>query len=328
MQGFNQKQRGMRRCLAVSFFVIRLMTPPCVNLPRRYSWAYRIFFLVLISGTHSPAAASQRLRPADVVSKHLESIGSAKARESVKTRIISGTAQVIFRTTPPGQAIGRAVLASDGNKHLLGMSFPSPVYPREHLGFNGTGFIAAFVTPGVRSVLGNFLMTNEVVSKQGLMGGALSSAWPLNDLESRNTRLEYIGTRSIYGRTVHEIRYFPQGGSDLKITMLFEQETFRHVRTEYERVIPAQLDTRSMTNIQTRESRYKMIEDFSLFKKEGELTLPHIYTITLSVDTQGGTFLAEWTLKLVQFSFNEKIDPASFSISARLIQKSYFQLHV
>lgn len=262
------------------------------------------------------SAPARKLTAAEVVSKHLDSIGPAKARAAVTSRIIAGTAQVIFRTTPEGQAIGRAVLASEGQKILVGMSFPSPVYPREQLGFNGTSFIAAFVTPGVRSVLGNFLMTNEVVFKQGLVGGALSTAWPLADLESRNARLDYVGTKKIDGRTLHEIRYLPHGGSDLKITLFFDQETFRHVRTEYERVIPAQMDTRSLTNVQTRESRYKLVEEFSLFKQEGELTLPHIYTIKLSVDTQGGTFLAEWTLKLVQFSFNEKIDPASFSISA------------
>jgi hypothetical protein len=88
------------------------------------------------------------------------------------------------------------------------------------------------------------------------------------------------------------------------------------VRTEYKRVIAAQMDTRSYTNVQTRESRYKLVEEFSLFKQEGELTLPHIYTIKLSVDTQGGTFQAEWIIKLVQFTFNDKIDPNSFSISA------------
>jgi hypothetical protein len=97
--------------------------------------------------------------------------------------------------------------------------------------------------------------------------------------------------------------------------LYFDQESFRHVRTEYERVIPAQLDTRAYGNVQTRESRYKMIEDFSSFKTEAGLTLPHIYTIKLSVDTQGGSFLADWTLKFIQFTFNEKIDPAAFSIS-------------
>jgi hypothetical protein len=70
------------------------------------------------------------------------------------------------------------------------------------------------------------------------------------------------------------------------------------------------------SNVQEREGRYKMIEDFSLFKTEGELTLPHIYTIKLSVDTINGTFLAEWTIKLTNFEFNQPIDPAAFNVSA------------
>ena len=81
-------------------------------------------------------------------------------------------------------------------------------------------------------------------------------------------------------------------------------------------MIAAQMDSRSYTNVQTRESRYKMVEEFTLFKKEGDLMLPHIYKIKLSVDTQSGTYLAEWTIKLTQFSFNEKIDPSSFTITA------------
>ena len=68
-------------------------------------------------------------------------------------------------------------------------------------------------------------------------------------------------------------------------------------------------------NVQERETRYYMVEEFSLFKREGDLTLPHIYKITLSVDAQNGTFLAEWVIKLTQFEFNQKIDPNSFSIS-------------
>jgi hypothetical protein len=271
--------------------------------------------LFLAVSCECPQATAQKITAADLIAKHLESIGSAAGRASVKTRIIAGSAQVIFRTEPSGQAVGRAVLASEGAKTLLGMSFPSPVYPREQFGFNGNSFIAAFVTPGTRSVLGSFLMTNDVIFKQGLIGGVLSAAWPLSDFESRNARAEYLGVRKIDDRMFHALRFIPSRGSDLKITLFFEQDSFRHVRTEYERVIPAPMDTRSYTNVQTRESRYKMIEDFSLFKPEGELKLPHVYTIKLSVDTQGGTFLAEWTIKLTQFSFNEKIDPNSFSIS-------------
>ena len=262
------------------------------------------------------AGAQEKMKPADVVAKHLESIGSAKARESVKTRIFVGTSQVIFRTEPSGQAIGRAVLASEGDKLLIGMSFPTPVYPREQFGFNGTTFMAAFVTPGVRSMLGGFLMTNDVIFKQGLMGGTLSSTWPLLNASPEHSRLEYAGTRKIDDQEVHELRYRPRGGSGLEISLYFDKENFRHVRTEYKRLIPAQIDTRASTNVQTRESRYKLTEDFSLFKQEGELMLPHIYTIKLSADTQSGTFLADWTIKLTQFVFNDKIDPNSFTISA------------
>ena len=260
------------------------------------------------------SSLAQRITAEEIVARHLESIGPAKARSAA--RIISGTAQVIFRTPPPGQAIGKAVLASDGLKYLVGMSFPSPVYPREELGFNGNSFVAAFVTPGVRSVLGNFLMTHDLIFKQGLMGGALSTSWPLLDLAGRNAQLEYVGVRKLDDWRLHELRYLPRGGSDLKIKLLFEQDTFRHVQTEFDRVIPAPTGTRGYGNVQETETRYHMVEEFSLFKKEGDLTLPHIIKIKLSVDAQNGTFLAEWVIKLTQFEFNQKIDPNSFNISA------------
>lgn len=270
--------------------------------------------LMPASGSMPPVA--QKLKAEDIVAQHLESIGPAKARAEIRTRIISGTSQVIFRTTPAGQAVGKAVLASDGNKSLFGMSFPSPVYPREQLGFNGSSFMAAFATPGTRSALGSFLMTNDAIFKQGLMGGTLTSAWPLADVKGHNARVDYLGTRKLDDRMMHEIRYFPRGNSDLKITLFFEGETFRHLRTEYERVIPAPMGKVEYTNVQEREGRYKMVEEFSLFKPEGGLNLPHIYTIKLSADTVNGTFLAEWTVKLTQFDFNQKIDPSAFSVSA------------
>jgi hypothetical protein len=110
--------------------------------------------------------ATDKLKIEEVLAKHLESIGSAQNRKAVKTRIISGTSFVAFRTAPTGQASGKAVLASDGVKSLIGMSFYSPVYPREQFAFDGSRFIAAFVTPGVRSSLGSFLMIHDFIFKR------------------------------------------------------------------------------------------------------------------------------------------------------------------
>src|SRR6266513_3059592 len=214
-----------------------------------------VTMLVALCLFNQHSSATDKIKPEDLVAKHLESIGKAASRSSVTTRIIAGTSQVIFRTPPPGQATGRAVMASEGNKSLIGMSFQSPVYPREELGFNGNSFIAAYSTPGNRSSLGSFLMTHDLIFKQGLMGGTLSSAWPLLDLTARGAQLEYAGTRKVDNRTLHELKYTPRKGSDLKISLFFDQQTFQHVRTEYERVIAAPTGDRSYVAGVTRETR-------------------------------------------------------------------------
>src|SRR6267142_6864632 len=195
--------------------------------------------LVVLCLLAQHSSATDKIKPEDLVARHLESIGTAASRSAVTTRIIAGTSQVIFRTPPPGQATGRAVMASEGNKSLIGMSFKSPVYPREELGFNGNSFIAAYVTPGIRSSLGGFLMTHDLIFKQGLMGGTLSSAWPLLDLAGRGAQLAYAGTKKVDNRTLHELKYLPHKGSDLKISVFFDEQSFQHVRTEYERIIAA-----------------------------------------------------------------------------------------
>jgi hypothetical protein len=279
-----------------------------------------LLLLTLVSATplfSQSSGPSNKQKVEQVVAKHLESIGTEQARASIKTRIIAGSSQVIFRTTPVGQAYGRGVLASDGEKSLIGMSFNSPVYPREEFGFNGKSFIAAFVTPGVRSSLGSFLMNHSILFKQGLMGGTLSSAWFLLDASSRNPELEYVGLKKVGERQAHEIKYVARGASELQISLFFDEVTFQHVRTEYRRVIAASTGTRAYTNVDERETRYKLVEEFSNFDTEKPLHLPHTYKIHLTVDAQTGTFEAEWVLKLTEFTFNQKIDPNSFSITAR-----------
>ena len=81
-------------------------------------------------------------------------------------------------------------------------------------------------------------------------------------------------------------------------------------------VIAASIGTRSPIDGKDRDTRYKMVEEFSNFRNEGGLNLPHSYKINLLVDAPAGTFLADWEINLTQFTFNETIDPNSFSIVA------------
>lgn len=275
-------------------------------------WSTPLVIALISFGIGAQTPSPEKITPEVLIAKHLDSIAPAEKRQAVHSRIISGTSFVEFLTVPKGQAVGRAVLASEPTRHLIGLSFKNPVYPKEGFGFNGTNFIAAFVTPGVRSSLGSFLMQHDLIFKQGLMGGTLSSAWVLENLQGKNRTLSYAGLKKIDKRMLHELKYSPRG-SDLQISLYFDEVTYQHVRTEYRRLIPAETGDRSYGNITARESRYKLSEEFSDFKPEQGLTLPHKYKIEFSADNQSGTFLAQWTLTLTTFAFNEKIDPAAYN---------------
>ncbi len=55
------------------------------------------------------------------------------------------------------------------------------------------------------------------------------------------------------------------------------------------------------------DSIYVLIEKFDDFKKVGAMTLPHSYTMDYSVEGQGHTFIAKWTMKAVQWAFNRDL---------------------
>jgi hypothetical protein len=200
------------------------------------------WLLVGVSLTNSPispGSAAEKLNAEEVVAKHLASIGSAEARASVRSRFIIGMAQVNFRGRGTGSATGRAVLASEGVKNLVGMVFATPDYPSEKVGFDGQNLTVGYIKSGVRSSLGSFLLIHEAVFKHGLIGGALSSAWPLLNSATRDATLEYAGAGKIGGKQTHKLKYSPRKGSDLRVTLFFDANTFQHIRTEYERVVNA-----------------------------------------------------------------------------------------
>jgi hypothetical protein len=260
---------------------------------------------------------TEKMNPEEVVAKHLASIGSAEARASVRSRFIVGSAQATFRGRGSGSADGRAVLASEGVKNLVGMVFATPDYPGEKVGFDGQSLTVGYVKPGVRSSLGSFLLIHETVFKHGLIGGALSSAWPLFDLASRDAKVEYAGAGKVGGKQMHKLAYIPRKGSELRVILFFEAETFRHVRTEYVRVVDARMGANGVdSSAGQRETRYQMVEEFAEFEREGALTLPHLYKIQLSIESTNGSISYHWALGLKQFTFNRTIAPGDFNVNS------------
>jgi hypothetical protein len=258
----------------------------------------------------------EKLKPEEVVAKHLESIGTAEARQAVRNLVASGTVVFSIRSGGKGQTGGASLIASEGEMNLFKMVFQSsPTYPHELFSYDGKNFGAMHIRAGARSPLGEFFMSHDTIFKQGLLGGALSTAWPLLNLSNKNPKLDYEGTKKIGDRQTHELRYTPRKGSDMKIKLFFDAETFQHVRTEYEHTLAAALGGRISTggaSTGKNEIRYKLVEDFSDFKKEGNLMLPHTYKLALSV--QGPIItLQDWVFELTQFAFNQRLNPKDFT---------------
>ncbi len=270
-------------------------------------------------------SAMQKMTAEEVVRKHLESIAATETRESIKSRIAIGTTKFSYRVTKGvGKSEGTAVMASEGDRSLIGMNFPEADYPHERLGYDGKSFTTGFIRTGIRTVLGDFLYSHNDVFKEGLVGGSLSQTWALLNLAERKPKLEYGGTKKINGKEAYVLSYGLRKGSDFEIRLYFDTSTFQHVRTEYTQVIAAMIGQTVGTlqgrptenSSRQRSTRYEIVEDFSDFKTEGGLTLPHNYKLRLVIDNQGGARQFDWELSLVQYSFNRPIPPDSFNVEA------------
>lgn len=282
-----------------------------------------LLLIFIIPCINAAAPAPDKVTAEEVIAKHLAAIGSAEALAAVKTRIAVGNAKAITHSKAMRDVTGVAQFASDGDKILLAMIFNLLDYPYDKAGYDGQKMTVALLpTSGSRTSLGDFFVSHNAVFKEGLIGGVLSSAWPLLDSASKKPKLSFAGTDKIDGREVYKLKYPPPKGSgDFQINLFFDAETFRHVRTEYQYVISNQMGARpsefgtTNTGSQTR-SRTKLVEDFSDFKTENNLTLPHTYTIRFTQDAYQRTVVLEWVINFSQFIFNQEIDTGAFNVSA------------
>jgi len=283
---------------------------------------FKLLCLFMMAGTGSSvlqAKPDSKLSPAEVVAKHLESIGSAAARSELQSVIARGTAVVTLRQGGQGQAAGQAVVASQGHMNVINMVFESGDYPIERIAFDGKNMYTSQIRPAVPTRLAQFILREDAIFREGLIGGTLSLAWPLLNVADRNPKLEYAGLKKVGDKQFHVLKYMPHKGSDLKISLFFDAETFQHLRTEYEKTYAASMPTRMAPRVGATEqnqrlsdSRLKIVEEFSDFRLEGKLNLPHNYKLELSFQTETRPLLVDWQLNLDRFEFNKALGADQF----------------
>lgn len=274
--------------------------------------------MIFVMTAGSPLAYTrsdrEKMKPEELIAKHLESLGAPDKRAAANQRVITGTAVVTFRQGGRGQLQGNARLVSEREKSLISMVFGNLDYPHEKLGFDGSKFTTSQARPGVRTILGRYLTTNDWVFREGLMGGTLSSAWPLADLTARNAKVQYDGIKKINNREMHQLKYIPRKGSTLKVNLFFDPETFQHIRTQYQQILdPTVASNKPGESIRQEETKVYITEEFGDFKEEAGLNLPHTYKLILQIIGPSASMLYDWVLTFEKFSFSDPIDAKEFN---------------
>jgi hypothetical protein len=259
---------------------------------------------------------AQKLKPEEVIAKHLNSIATAENLSQIKTMTVVGDASVIHRSQSSAASQGRVVLASAGEKNLFGMNLNAIDYPTERFSFDGKKVKVAFVRPGARSILGNLILSNGAMLQESLFGGVLSTSWALLNLESNKAKVFFEGTKKIDGKETYVLSYTAKGTNDFNVKLFFDKETFRHLRTEYQRVLSAGVGTAPDQSRLFSENRLSITEDFSDFKTEKNLTLPHSYKLNYSMTGQSVITQIEWKFNFTQFAFNQEYENKVFDIEA------------
>jgi hypothetical protein len=280
----------------------------------------------------------------ELVAQHLDSIASPTVRAGLKTRVAQGPVEFRILVGGAGVVDGKAQMVSDGKKFQVMMKLPNNEYRGEQFIFDGDKDKVAFSgAQQTRSSFGSFVFVQDAVIREGLLGGVLTTAWPLLNLDERKAKLSFDGLKKIDGQELYDLRYRPHKNSDLEIHLYFDPQTYHHVETTYSYSSQENFANFSPSgavgNLPTSGSpgsatagsqtggtaettaarqylnRYRLTEKFSDFKTVDGVTLPTHYDIQFSQELQNGkTTLSDWDLKGLEVSNNMSIDGRAFEV--------------
>jgi hypothetical protein len=97
-----------------------------------------------------------------------------------------------------GTVTGTWGRVSEQRKSNFVMKFPGIEWKGERFAFDGdkTSF-AAYTASHRRSEFGEFVSSQEFIVKEGLLGGELSTAWALENLDEKRIKLNYLGLKKL-----------------------------------------------------------------------------------------------------------------------------------
>jgi hypothetical protein len=259
------------------------------------------------------SAKDEKLKPEELIARHLDSIGTAEKRKAVQTRVSSGTTQVNFRVGCTGTYNGSGNILSQKNAVRLGFTFPPIDYPGEQIAYDGSNKVSVKMSqPGQYSPFSRFIYENDYLMKNGLLFGTLSTGWALLDLDPKAAKLELTGLKKISGRQLYELKYTFRNSRGMQAWFYFDPENFHHVRSEFKmELAPTNVDKITDT---AEQVRYHLLEQFDQFKEVDGLTLPTSYKLDFTIDAPRGGLFTSWSYDIRAINHNEGLEKNLFSV--------------
>jgi hypothetical protein len=272
--------------------------------------------LALFVMTPAGTLRAADLSPAEIITRHLDSIGTEQSRNATTSRAIQAFVTYRVLVGGTGAIDGKAQMASEGRKADFLFKINAGTYRGEQFIYDGDHIeVVGTYADKSRSEFGNFVLAQDILLRENLLGGVWSTGWALLDIEGRKARLHSEGTKKVDGKELLAIRYTPKKNTDLDIVIYFDPQTFHHVMTVY-RMEPSTSNAGGETAQAGKSTRrYRLEERFSDFKTAEGLTLPTHYDLRYTLEGESGfTKSIEWELQNVQISNNIGIDPRAFKV--------------
>jgi hypothetical protein len=293
------------------------------------------FWLLTLILSVPPLIRAADQKPEELVARHLNSLGTAEARAASKSRVIQGPATFKMLVGGGSPLEGKGAVVSEERKLNIMMKFASDYRGEQFISDGDKLSIAATTADHRRTAFGEFVRSQPLLLQEGLLGGALSTAWALSNTERNHPRLSSAGLKKVDGRQLLDLHYESKRGSDMDIHLYFDPETYRHVLTVYSLTtasgfggsVPSASDQVGLStpsnnpasdpaqSSRQRQIRYTLEERFSDFTSTDGLTLPSHYNIHFTEELQNGhTAVYEWDMAAAEVSNNMTLDPRNFQV--------------
>jgi hypothetical protein len=262
-----------------------------------------------------PAIAAVDAKADEVIAKSLDSIGTAEARAAVKSRVVQGPLHFKDLDGRLGDETGYWGLVTERHKMNLVMKFGNGEWHGERFVYDGakTDF-AVFTSSHRPSSFGEFIRLQDFVLKEGLLGGELSAAWALDNLDRDRTRVDYAGTKKLDDHELEAIEYHARG-NEMEVTMYFDPASHHHVATIYKLTWEPGITRNPNASAGRQAIRYTMEERFGDFQADHDLTLPRHYELRyIQEPSSGASRQFKWDMTAEKIFTNVSADPQNFEI--------------